>query len=272
MRNMKTMAACAATLVLVAGGMMTGCGKKTAGQSSPGDPVPDSATVGLQDKPDPVTWKPVEAGKPSLNGEQVEIYARATGGEERPAPAIAALATKSSSGKDWMFLCQREDDGRCQWELRTVNENADGGPSLTGTVSLDLADILTDQHAGARRAGGWKPCATVTPAAVLDEYVAGKWNEALDGSAAELTPIALLGQHVGTGVSYKLLCYGKASEGQREGALYAVTVLVPVDGGASIEEASALDLSRYASLAADDLAAQGAEPGSGDDEVGPDNA
>ena len=162
----------------------------------------------------------------------------ATGMDYEPA---AVLATQVVAGTNYAFLC-REKDGDREWIIVTVFSGLNGNVQLLNAHVLALYNLLTaDKPLPDGLAGGWMLHESDNGELLPDEEAQKAFHQAVEAADEMLSPIALLGTQVVSGINYKVLARG-------ESALYLVDVYAPLNGDASITAMEMLDLLSYVSV------------------------
>ena len=167
-----------------------------------------------------------------------DLAVTSTGMDYEPA---AVLATQVVAGTNYAFLC-REKNGDREWIIVTVFSGLSGNVQVLNAHVLALYHLLTsDKPLPDGLAGGWMLHESDNGELLPDEQAQKAFSQAMEAADELLSPIALLGTQVVSGINYKVLARG-------ESALYLVDVYAPLNGDASITAMDMLDLLSYVSV------------------------
>ncbi|MBR3016984.1 MAG: hypothetical protein IKH57_07900 [Clostridia bacterium] len=201
------------------------------------------------EKEQPAETAPIIVGGWTVNNEynvtrltekEQQVFDQAAAQTGMDYEPITVLATQVVAGTNYAYLCQ-ERDGDREWIIVTVYSSFNGDVQVLNAHVLALYNLLTtDKPLPAGLAGGWtlhKPDNSLP----LPEKARAAFNQAVKAAEENLSPIALLGTQLVSGMNYKVLAQG-------ESGLYLVTVYAPLTGDASITSLEILDLLSYVSI------------------------
>ena len=180
-----------------------------------------------------------EYNVPRLTEEEQRVFDQACAQTGMDYEAIAVLATQVVAGTNYAYLCQ-EKDGDREWIIVTIYSRFSGEVQIMNAHVLALYNLLTtDKPLPAGLAGGWSLKAPDNSLS-LPEKAHAAFSQAVGAAEENLSPIALLGTQVVSGMNYKVLAQGESN-------LYLVDVYAPLTGDASITNLEILDLLSYVS-------------------------
>ncbi len=176
-----------------------------------------------------------------LSEEEQKVFDTAVAATGMGYEPAAVLATQVVAGTNYAFLC-REKEGDREWIIVTVFNGLNGNVQVLNAHVLALYHLLTaDKPLPDGLAGGWMLHESDNGELLPDEEAQKAFHQAVEAADEMLSPIALLGTQVVSGINYKVLARG-------ESALYLVDVYAPLTGGASITAMEMLDLLSYVSV------------------------
>lgn len=179
--------------------------------------------------------------KTIFNQAVTSLSAESDDSSNRSNVPVAVIATQVTSGTNYAFLGY--SDGA--WTVFNISTDADGNVKLAGTKTISVADVKTTDQSQSGTVGGWNAsdaeAGTLSPKEVADAFSAAASNY----TGVALKPIALFGQQVTSGVTYKILCAGTPSTKDGQKQLYVVTLQNDASGTSSFSDVSLLDLASY---------------------------
>ncbi len=189
--------------------------------------------------PQPGGWETNANAASHVTDNENQIFEQATEGTD--AKPVAVVATQATSNENYAFLGY-QDQSWCVFEVTASNS---GDASLVSAHPIDVANVVTTKGDDEGAIGGW--AVSGDEAYGLDSGdAADAFNEAASSwTGVSLNPIALLGQQVTDGITYKVLCAGSAVTPDAQESLYVVTLQVGTDGSASFTDVATLDLINY---------------------------
>ena len=191
--------------------------------------------------PQPGGWETNANAASHVTDYENQIFEQATEDTGNDAKPVAVVATQATSDENYAFLGY-QDQSWCVFEVTASNS---GDASLVSAHPIDVANVVTTKGDDGGAIGGW--AASGDEAYGLDSGdAADAFNEAASSwTGVSLNPIALLGQQVTDGITYKVLCAGSAVTPDAQESLYVVTLQVGTDGSASFTDVATLDLINY---------------------------
>ncbi len=154
---------------------------------------------------------------------------------------VAVIATQVASGTNYAFLGYSDD----AWTVFNISTDTDGNAKLVGTKTISVANVKTTDKGLSGTAGAWTAsdaeAGTLSPKTVADAFAAAQANY----TGVSVKPIALLGQQVTSGTTYKILCTGTPSKKDAQKQLYVVTLQDDANGTSSFSDVSLFDLVSY---------------------------
>lgn len=232
----------AVVAVMVAAGafLLAGCtsgnqGSSSASGSASSEPASSSADVVVGG------WTVPEEPVSILSADDQAIYDAAEGTDPAMTP-VALLATQVVSGLNYAFL-GLDDSG---WNVLVCYRDAQGKTMLTSTKRLDISNLaVTQESADGNIVGGWTVQVPETAAPLPDEAQKAYDAAMQTAAGATMTPVALLGTQVVSGVNYMILCAGEEVVQDPTPELYVVTIYEDATGKAEVSSVETLDLLKY---------------------------
>lgn len=159
---------------------------------------------------------------------------------------IQVIAKQTVSGTNYAFLCLETmvtGVPNANHAILTVYENTEGAVEILNIKALDLTDLpVIAESKDEDLLGGWEVTGSGKPGALTAESEQAL-SDALAGvSGVTYMPIVLLGSQVVSGMNYKFLCYGTASENNPATNLYVVTVYQDASGKSELSSSELFDL------------------------------
>ena len=159
---------------------------------------------------------------------------------------IQVIAKQTVSGTNYAFLCLETmvtGVPNANHAILTVYENTEGAVEILNIKALDLTDLpVIAESKDEDLLGGWEVTGSGKPGALTAESEQAL-SDALAGvSGVTYMPIVLLGTQVVSGMNYKFLCYGTASENNPATNLYVVTVYQDASGKSELSSSELFDL------------------------------
>lgn len=153
---------------------------------------------------------------------------------------VTVLATQVVAGANYAYLC-KEQGGDQEWIIVTVYESLDHQVEVLNAHTLALYHLLyAAEQPAVNLSGGWR-LTTPDNGAALPESAFAAYQQAMEKAEQALSPVALLGTQIVSGMNYKVLC-------RDENALYAAEIYQPLNGGAELTSLELLDLLAYVGI------------------------
>lgn len=204
-----------------------------------------------EDEPTPVpgAWETNKNAKSRVSKDEKAIFNQAVASLSAESDdsnnsndvPVAVIATQVTSGTNYAFLGYT--DGA--WAVFNISKDADGNVKLVGTKTVSVADVKTTDQSDSGMVGGWNASdaetGTLSPKEVANAFSAASSTY----TGVTLKPIALLGQQVTSGATYKILCAGTTSTKDGQKQLYVVTLQDDANGTSSFSDVSLFDLVSY---------------------------
>lgn len=197
-------------------------------------------------------WQTGEFVTDILTDEQRTMFEKVTetltGAAYEPA---AVLATQVVSGTNYAYLAQSTpstemEGNKTNWSIVVVYKDLKGKLEITSIKDIDLTKIAKLKEADKKAVGAYQANQDIVEAETLPDEAWDAFNNATsEYTGLGLTPIALLGSQVVSGMNYSVLCYGMTATEKPEVDLYVVEIYVNPDDEASITSVDVFDLNSY---------------------------
>ena len=175
----------------------------------------------------------------TLTADEQAVFDKAAEGTEYK--AVSVLATQVVAGTNYAFLCTK---GAGEWDVVVVYADLQGNAQITSEKAIDVAEpaIGDGTYYAEKLAGGWN-VPEPGDAAKLPDNAANAFDAAFEGYVGvKLSPVALLGTQVVSGMNYRVLCKGATVTAEPANGLYIATVYEDAQGACTVSSVDALDL------------------------------
>ena len=158
---------------------------------------------------------------------------------------VAIISTQVVAGTNYAFLAYgdpNDESSASEWDIVVIYKDLKDNVSLTSIKPIDISDIATVNEAGnGDLTGAWE-VAELSAAPKFEDDVQKAFDSATKGSDVKLSPIALLGGQVVSGMNYKFLC--KGNDGEKD-HLYVVQIYVNIKNEAELTSCDRFDIVAY---------------------------
>lgn len=197
-------------------------------------------------------WEFSDIAVDNLTDDEKAVFEKAIEGIGGAAlVAKDVIATQVVSGMNYAFLCTSTPvvpDPISHWCIATVYVDTKREVKLIGIQDIDVADVKMQENAPEGGDGSWTSTAKAKSALVPNDV-----REALEENVGlTLSPIAVLGTQIVSGINYRILAYGTPVVPNAITSLKVVDVYSDAEGNTSITNISDFDLNSYISKPAAD--------------------
>ncbi len=195
-------------------------------------------------------WTIPESATTAVDADALAIYQEAAKSMDAAIEPVALLGTQVVSGTNYAFLGLGEPGSKAEgWNVVVCYKDLQGKviPTCTNAVdllALALAEPASGNSSGAMM-GAWEIAVPEQPASLPGDAQAAFDAAMSQYTGMSLTPIALLGKQVVSGMNYMVLCAGAPVTQDPKAVLYVIEVYKDASGNAKITSVDELDFLSY---------------------------